>query len=97
MLIKGMDVAEYCTVLKYGTSKLKKEVKSKYRTIVSGPGVTPAPKMVAPGNNERKVGQEPPPMHLSWITWIHHWKPQWIRLMGTKMDPLWIDLSNLDP
>ena len=56
ILKKGMEVAQDHNVFNHVTPIPHKEVNPQYRTIVSGPGVKSAPKIVLPGNSKDKVG-----------------------------------------
>ena len=58
MLKTGIEVAQYYTVFIYGPQLPQKDVNYHDRTIVTWPGVNPAPKFVLPGNREDKFGKE---------------------------------------
>ena len=52
-----MEVVEYYNIFNYGPPISQKEFNSRYRKIVSGPGVNPPLTLVFPGVNKEKVGQ----------------------------------------
>ena len=52
---------QYHTVFNYGPPIPQKDLISKYRTIVTGPGMDLALKFVLPWCSKEKVGREPPP------------------------------------
>ena len=58
MLKTGMEVAQDYTVFNYGSPKSQKFLKYQYMTIVSRPGVNPAPKFVLPGHRKEKFQKE---------------------------------------
>ena len=62
MMKTGMQVFQYYTVFNYVPPRPQKYLKTKDRTIVSGPGMKLAPKMVPPGNRKDKFGKETPQM-----------------------------------
>ena len=61
MLEIGIDMAEYCTVLKYGTTIPQQVLNPKDITIVAAPGVKPETTFVLPGKVKGKFGQETSP------------------------------------
>ena len=61
MLKTVMEVAQDCTVFKYGPTIPQKDVKSRGIIIFEGSGVCLTPTFVLPGNSKYKVGKEPPP------------------------------------
>ena len=61
MLKTFMEVAQYYTVLNYGTPTPQKDLNPQDRTIVARPGMKPAPKFVLLGHSKYKVWNETPP------------------------------------
>ena len=57
MLKTGMKVSQHYTVFKYVPPRPQKDIKSKYRTTVTGPEVNLAP-IFLPGNSKEKFGKE---------------------------------------
>ena len=61
MLKTGIKVAHDYSIFEYVPPIPHKNVKSQYRTIVSGTGVNLETKNVLPENSKEKVGKETPP------------------------------------
>ena len=62
MILKTvLEVDQDYTIFNYGPPIPQKDLKSQYRTIVTGPGMKPAPKFVLPWHSKDITGKEPPP------------------------------------
>ena len=58
MILKTvLEVDQDYSIFNYGPPIPQKDLKSQYRTIVTGPGMKPAPKFVLPVNIKEKVGK----------------------------------------
>ena len=57
MMKSGMEVYQYYTVFKYGPPRPQKELNSQDRTIVAGPLMKLASKLVTLGHSKEKVGK----------------------------------------
>ena len=60
MLKTVMEVAQYYIVFNYGPPIPQKYLNTQDRTIVTGPGMNPAPKFVLPGHSKEKNEKDPP-------------------------------------
>ena len=61
MLKTGLEVDQYYTVFNYGPPSPQKDLKSQEITVVSGPGMKPAPIFSLPGHRREKTEMETPP------------------------------------